>query len=217
MRLAPPLSAAIALAALSTLTGRAAAQVTVEVDPSADARPISPLVFGINFPSDAQIDAGGLTIGRWGGNAVTRYNYEIDTGNTAADYYFENIPGCWSEAGGYCANPPADPKEQSGANSFLSRMQAKGQVALFTIPTIGWVAKPPPKYAHPFDCGCPSSVTPNQNSFDPYDAACGDGRAPGGQGFVACGGPQATSVATSPDWAKAWVRPWVLVMAWVRP
>jgi hypothetical protein len=44
---------------------------------------------------------------RWGGNSVTRYNYEIDVQNTgtdggmlftdsiaASDYYFENIPGC---------------------------------------------------------------------------------------------------------------------------
>lgn len=198
------LSFAFAASVLALAPG-ALAQVKVSVDPSADAHPISPLIYGLNFPSDAQLDLGRITVGRWGGNAVTRYNYEIDTGNTAADYYFENVPGCWSDAGGYCQSPPADPKEQSGANAFLSTMKDKGAVALFTIPTLGWVAKPPPKYAHPFDCGCPAAQIPNQNSFDPYDTNCGDGIAPGGNGYLDCGPPTNTSVATSPAWAKEWV------------
>jgi hypothetical protein len=129
----------------------ARADVTVAVDPAANAHPISPLIYGLNFPSAQQIDDAHLTVGRWGGNSVTRYNYEIDTGNTAADYYFENIPGCFNPAGNYCANPPADPKESSGANAFFAQMKSKGMVALFTVPTIGWVAKAPAKYTHPFD------------------------------------------------------------------
>src|SRR5262245_39858564 len=148
---------------------RAFAQVKVAVDPSADAHLISPLIYGLNFPSDQQLDLGKIALGRWGGNAVTRYNYEIDTINTAFDYYFENLPGCWGNAGNYCNPPPADPKEQSGANSFLKQLSDKGAVALFTIPTIGWVAKPPAKYNHPFDCGCPKTYNPNQSSFDQYD------------------------------------------------
>lgn len=202
MRRIPRSSFAIFAAAL-TLSPGALAQVKVTVDPSADAHPISPLVYGLNFPDEDQIDLGKITVGRWGGNAVTRYNYEIDTINTAADYYFENIPGCWGEAGNYCQSPPADPKEQSGANAFLSLLESKGAVALFTIPTIGWVAKPPPKYSHPFDCGCPASVNGNQDSYDPYDTACGNGLVGGAP--IDCGPPSNSSVATSPAWAKAWV------------
>jgi hypothetical protein len=161
------------------VSARASAQASVAVDPTADVHPISPLIYGANFPSEAQIKAGRLTVGRWGGNTTSRYNYEIDTWNTGFDYYFENIPGCWSAEGGYCSSPPADPKESSGANAMLANMKSKGMVALFTIPTMGWVAKPPPKYNHPFDCGCPASVTPNQASFDPYDLNCGNRLAPG--------------------------------------
>src|SRR5678815_5671785 len=79
------------------------AEVVVAVDPTAGARLISPLIYGVNFPSDEQLDQGRLTVARWGGNAVTRYNYQIDTGNTAADYFFENIPGCFNAAQSYCA------------------------------------------------------------------------------------------------------------------
>ncbi|MFO0589656.1 MAG: glycoside hydrolase family 44 protein [Polyangiaceae bacterium] len=181
-------------------------QAKVLVDPSADQHTISPLIFGLNFPSNAQLDQGKITVGRWGGNSVTRYNYENDNVNTAADYYFENIPGCWGGDQNYCQNPPNDPKEQSSANAFLKQMSDKGAVALFTIPTIGWVAKmeSPAKYNHPFTCGCPKSAHPNQSSFDPYDDNCGDGLAPGG-GYIDCGPQTTSSVATTPEWAKTWV------------
>lgn len=199
-----PLSIGASIAAL-TLAPDALAQATVTVDPAADVHVISPLIYGMNFPSDAQIDGARLATGRWGGNTTTRYNYEIDVWNTGADYYFENLAGCFNAEHNWCASPPADPKEASGANEFLSRMKAKGLVALFTIPTMGWVAKAPPVYAHPFVCGCPKTFAPSQNSFDPFDANCGDGLAPGGGSPIACPAPTTTSVATSPAWAKDWV------------
>ncbi|MEP7120733.1 MAG: glycoside hydrolase family 44 protein [Byssovorax sp.] len=199
-RLAFTLPAALSALALSLSISVARADVTVAVDPAASAHPISPLIYGVNFPTDAQIDAAHLTVGRWGGNSVTRYNYENDTGNTAADYYFENIPGCFGKQPG-CAPPPADPKETSGANAFLGQMKTRGMVALFTIPTIGWVAKSPTKYDHPFDCGCKQ---PGQDSYDQYDSPCGNGQK-GGQNSD-CGPATNTSVAVDPAWANKWVQ-----------
>lgn len=200
-RLAFAFPAALTLSALALFAPFARADVTVAVDPAANAHPISPLIYGVNFPTDAQIDAGHLTVGRWGGNAVTRYNYENDTGNTAADYFFENIPGCFGAAPNYCAPPPADPKETSGANAFFAHMKKRGMIALFTVPTIGWVAKSPTKYGHPFDCGCKQG---GQDSYDPYDSPCGNGQKNGQNSD--CGPATNTSVAVDPAWAKAWVQ-----------
>ena len=76
-------------------------------------------------------------------------------------------------------------------------------VTLLTVPTIGWVAKGPPKYAHPFDCGCPKTSIPTQDSFDQFDPNCGDGKQ--GGNVIACPAPTTTSVAVTPDWAKGWV------------
>jgi MYXO-CTERM domain-containing protein len=198
MRRAPlAFPCALALLALSAPAG---AQVTVAVDPSADAHVISPLIYGMNFPSDQQLSGAKVTAARWGGNSTTRYNYQIDVQNTAADYFYENIPGCWGAAGNYCATPPSDPKEQSGANAFLGGLAGKGVTALFTIPTIGWVAKSA-KYGHPFDCGCKSG---GQDSYDPYDTACGDGKS-GGQ-EIDCGPATNTSLAVDPAWMKTWVQ-----------
>ena len=196
-RLAFAFPTALALSALSTL---AHADVTVAVDPAANAHPISPLIYGLNFPTDPQIDAAHLTVGRWGGNAVTRYNYEIDTGNTAADYFFENIPGCFTPEQSYCATPPADPKEASGANAFFAQMKTRGMVALFTVPTIGWVAKSPAKYGHPFDCGCKQG---GQDAYDPHDSPCGNGQKNGQASD--CGPATNTSKAVDPAWVRTWV------------
>jgi len=196
MRIARTLPLAASLVALAPA---ARAQVQVDVDPSAGAHVISPLIYGLNFPDDQHLAQGRITVGRWGGNSTTRYNYLVDTSNTAADYYFENIPGCWGAADNYCQSPPADPKELSGANAFLARLAAQNVTALFTVPTIGWVAKAA-KYNHPFDCGCKGG---GQDSYDPYDTACGNGQA-GGQ-WIDCGPATNTSTAVDPAFMKAWV------------
>lgn len=206
-RASKAIAAVLTGAALLLPATGALAQAKVVVDLTADAHPISPYIYGMNFPSDQQLDFAKITVGRWGGNSVTRYNYKNDNINTAADYYFENLPGCWGDAGGYCANPPANPQEQSSANQFLQKMKDKGAVALFTIPTIGWVAKmeSTAKYNHPFRCGCPASVNPNQASFDPYDTGCGDGIDPGTGNYLDCGPATQSSDPVDPAWAKEWV------------
>jgi len=191
------------IAALALLSATARAQVTVSVDAAAGVHPISPLIYGMNFLDAARAQAAPIPLTRWGGNATSRYNYEIDTSNTAADYFFENVPGCWNAGDNWCATPPADPKAQSGANAFLAAAAQLRIAALFNIPTIGWVAKPPPKYAHPFDCGCPRTLVPQQDQFDPYDSNCGDCKS-GGQ-WIAPPPATTTSVAVDATWAGAWV------------
>ena len=68
------------------------ADVTVSVDPSADRRLVSPLVFGVNFASRATLSRMGYTVNRWGGNSTTRYSWVDDTSNRASDWFFFNIP-----------------------------------------------------------------------------------------------------------------------------
>ncbi len=176
------------------------AQAVVTLDPTADVHPISPLIYGVNYASTAQV-AAGVTATRWGGNSTSRYNYLIDVSNTGFDYYFENVAGCWNAPGGWCATPPTNPKETSGANAFLQAAKTADITALFTIPTLGWVAKAA-KYAHPFDCGCPRTSVPTQDSFDPYDTNCGNGQS--GGAWVTCPAPTTTSSAVDPMFMRDW-------------
>jgi len=175
-------------------------QVTVAVDTGADVHPISPLIYGINFATDADVVAGRLTLTRWGGNGTTRYNWQIDTTNTGADYFFENIPGCWSVAGNYCSPVPSDPRSNSGANALLGAAKTRGIATLFTVPVMGWVAATA-KYAHPFDCGCPRSLVAAQDAFDPYDLGCGNGLS--GGAHVQCNGNAICTAFGATD-ARSW-------------
>jgi MYXO-CTERM domain-containing protein len=178
-------------------------QVTVNIDAAQDVHSISPLIYGMNYPDPAHISAGHISVARWGGNSTSRYNYQIDMYNTGNDYYFENLPGCWSQASNYCSPQPADPMNNSGANAFISQMMSAGVVQLFTVPTIGFVAKSPPVYAHPFVCGCPRSFNANQDSYDPYDTGCGNCQQ--GGAYITPPAPTQTSVAIDPTWDHDWV------------
>ncbi|KAG8923824.1 hypothetical protein FRC00_005814 [Tulasnella sp. 408] len=52
---------------------------------------ISPDIYGVNWPTSASyIQHLGVTISRWGGNAVTAYNPFGDFTNAGNDWYFEN-------------------------------------------------------------------------------------------------------------------------------
>lgn len=179
----------------------ARADVTVTVDANANPHPISPLIYGMNFPDAAQL-AAGVPLARWGGNSTSRYNYQTDVHNTGNDYYFENLPGCWDSAFSYCATPPADPQESSTANAFVASAQAAGAMQLFTLPTLGYVAKGV-QYDHPFTCGCPRSFDGGQDSYDSYDPSCGNCQA--GGAYITPPDPPTTSMAITPQWDADWV------------
>lgn len=189
---------ALVCIAVLLLPARALSQVSITVDPSQDRHPISPLVYGANFAAADQIAQGALTVTRWGGNRTTRYNYQVDADNTGQDYYFENLPGCWSSAANWCSPVPTDPQTQSGANAFLQGALTANVAALFTVPTMGWIAKAP-QYGHPFDCSCTAT---GQDSYDPYQTNCGNGLVGGIP--IDCGIQTNTSIAITPQWVQDW-------------
>jgi len=124
---------------------------------------VSPLIYGVNFASADQIKQMKYTVNRWGGNAVTRYNYLVDAGNHAADWYFEDI-----------ANDVTDvSKLPDGSQNymFVKDTLGSGAKVLLTTPTIGW---------RPFDrqrrCGFSVAKYGAQQQTDPYAADCGNGK-----------------------------------------
>lgn len=104
------------------------ATIAIAVDPAADRRPISPLIYGVNF-GDAPP---AYPVRRWGGNAVTRYNWRQDVSNRAFDWFFMNI-----------ANDADVGELPDGASSddFLDDARADGSAPLLTVPLIGWTPR----------------------------------------------------------------------------
>jgi hypothetical protein len=194
----------VAVSALLFLLGLAAAprvraaDVTVTVDPNADRRAISPLIYGVNFGSVAQANRLRWPVRRWGGNSVTRYSWELDTHNTASDWFFFNI------VDGSSTTLP----NGSTADTFMSATRAAGGEVLLTVPTIGWTPKDRQKrwgysiakYGPQKDNEC---NTPN--SMDWCTADAGNGVRPD-DSLILNNDPADTSTTIDPTYVTRWMQ-----------
>jgi len=80
--------------------------------------PINPLVYGVNFPTSASyIQHLGVTVSRWGGNAVTAYNPFDGFTNAGNDWYFENRVS-----------------DQGSADDWVGWVHGAGSGSMVTIP-----------------------------------------------------------------------------------
>jgi hypothetical protein len=100
----------------------------VLIDAGANRHPIDARVYGVSFADAASMADLRSPVNRWGGNATTRYNWQANGSNRAADFYFESIADSSASAG-------------DSADSFIAQARSSGAEPLLTIPTIGWVAK----------------------------------------------------------------------------
>ena len=170
--------------------------VSLAIDATAARKAISPLIYGVNGYAMTGGDAAyikslGVAARRWGGNNVTRYNWQIDAGNTANDWFFENVR--MSDA----ANLPAD----SGANRFIAQNRLSGADTLLTVPMIGYVAK----NGDLSTCGFSVAKYGAQQSADQWRPDCGNGVKPDGKTLVTGNNPLDTSVAVGPSFVQSWV------------
>ncbi|MGO9338703.1 MAG: glycoside hydrolase family 44 protein [Terracidiphilus sp.] len=110
------------------VTVTSATAVTVNIDTLANRHTISPFVYGGNFSSAATVSDLGATLGRWGGNATSTYNWQLHTYNADADYYFEDF-----NTGGN--------GNESDSVQFITDVQNAGSHPLTTMATLGWVAQ----------------------------------------------------------------------------
>ncbi len=114
-----------------TLNSPAHAQnpaITVKVDAKANQKPISPLIYGLAFPTNAQITDLNCPLNRSGGNTTTRYNWKLNADNKGSDWYFESLGYASAVAG-------------EGADTFIGNNRLSGAASMITIPLIEWVAK----------------------------------------------------------------------------
>src|SRR5512146_2165352 len=184
----------------------AAAATAVSVDFNARGRPISPLIFGVSFGNAARNAQIGYTVDRWGGNSVTRYNWQADIHNTASDYFYENIRDCTAPS--CIGTPPAG----NSADTFITEARNGGAQALMTIPAIGWMPRSDSPANHPFFAGFSTVKYGAQSSTDTFDPTAGDGTCGSANKTGFCVGgeivgndPTDTSSANPPANAAAWI------------
>src|SRR5262249_34633248 len=102
---------------------------TVNVDAAANHRPIDPNIYGIAYGDAHDMATLNAPLNRWGGNATTRYNWQIDAHSAAADWYYETYSDGNGTPGG-------------SADAFVAATRAahNGAQPMFTIPMIDFLA-----------------------------------------------------------------------------
>lgn len=173
--------------------------VTVSVDTALDRRAVNPQIFGVNFGSAAQAASLKWPVRRWGGNSVTRYNWQNDTSNKGMDWFFMNVPD---------DNPdPGSLPFGSSADRFLSETRAAGGEPILTVPLIGWTPKSRAK-SWGFSVSKYGAQTQTECTATGGASWCIDDA---GNGVRAAGGnvtgndPLDTSIAIGPSFVTAWM------------
>ncbi len=134
MRTQARLLPASLLVLTAVLSSAQTASVTVSGDANAQRTPINPGVYGLSFADTPTIEDLNCPLDRNGGNATSRYNWQINASNRASDYFFESI-------GSTSANASAD------ADAFVSDADAAHAQAMLTVPMLDWIARLGPNRA----------------------------------------------------------------------
>ncbi|MEO8034864.1 MAG: glycoside hydrolase family 44 protein, partial [Acidobacteriota bacterium] len=134
----------------------------ISVDAALNRHAIDPRIYGVAFADPAKFADLGITLNRWGGNAVSRHNWAISTTNRAKDFFFENQPDPVSAGDG---------SNGKAADDFIGPNRAAGVQSIMTIPLMGML---------PFDrtvrCGYSIAKYGAQEASDPTRPDCGNGR-----------------------------------------
>ncbi|KAF9484656.1 hypothetical protein BDN70DRAFT_825114 [Pholiota conissans] len=146
--------------------------------------PINPHIYGVNFPTSASyIQHLGVTISRWGGNAVTAYNPFGGFTNAGNDWYFENRV-----------------IDNGQADDWMGWVGAAGSDNLLTVPALDWVSKDSTSYSYP------KEIYPDQQKFEPYNNDAGNGLFPNGSYITPVPDPTNVYTPWNTSLAKTWLK-----------
>jgi hypothetical protein len=140
--------------------------VTVNINTLANRHTISPFVYGGNFSDATTVSDLGATLGRWGGNASSTYNWILHTYNADNDYYFEDYLTDGGAADG-------------DSVQFVKDIQNAGGFPLTTMATLGWAAQSPENGSNGHWSFSVKTFGP-QCSVDQYNTDAGNGEVAGG-------------------------------------
>ena len=169
-----------------SVTPAAAKAISFTIDALTDRHAISPYVYGGAYPQDAAtITDSGLTTVRWGGDSTSTYNWQLETNNSAADYYFEDY-----NANGF--NNGSD----GSSTQFITDVIKAGSHPLMTMVMLPWVAQSPETSVtqggqNNYHWSFSEATFGPQCSVDPYNTDAGDGLE------TDCSTPVTTNAATS--------------------
>ncbi|HTL69350.1 MAG TPA: glycoside hydrolase family 44 protein [Lacunisphaera sp.] len=187
-------AAGVLLALVSAVTGCADyPATTVNVDAAANRHPINPNIYGVNYGETADLAALNAPLNRSGGNATSRYNWQLDAHASGADWYFETYPDS-------SGTPSAS------TDAFIDKTHAapKGAEPMLTIPLLDHLANLGP--GRSTLAGFSVKKYGAQQKTDPWNADAGNGINAATGKDITGNDPADTSAPNSPALQQEWVR-----------
>ena len=102
--------------------------VSINIDANSNRHPISPDIYGVAYASSTQLNDLNAPLNRYGGNASSRYNWQLNASNRGFDWYFESIAENSATAGEL-------------GDTFIATSRTGGAEPMITVPMLDWVAK----------------------------------------------------------------------------
>lgn len=168
---------------------------TVSVDAKANEHPINPNIYGVSYGSAHDMTTLNAPLNRWGGNATSRYNWQIDAHSAASDYYFETYPDSNGTPSG-------------SADNFVSATRSNPQAEpMFSIPMIDWLANLGPNRSTLK--GYSIAKYGAQTGHDPYNPDAGNGISAATGKEITGNDPKDTGVPNSAAIEQGWVNHFV--------
>jgi uncharacterized protein (TIGR03437 family) len=182
---------ALGLLCLPLANPQASTGPALSVDAAAQNHPISPDIYGINDYSDQGLASElRLSVRRWGGDATTRYNWQLDSYNSASDWYYEDFTA---------SNATSNVRDNSKFNQVMELSRTTGTRTIGTIPMIGWIAK-----TRNQNCSFAVAKYGPQQQTDPYNSQCGNGVRPDGTNITG-NDPNDASMPVDVNAMRKWV------------
>ena len=167
-------------------------QVTLSFNADYITHTISPDIYGVNLATEAQANSMRLPINRWGGNALTRYNWQIDAYNSGNYWYYENLNNY----------DPGTLPAGSSADRFVWQNKRTNTDTLIQVPMMGWVVKDRSE-----GCGFSQAKYGTQTESDSeWRPDCGNGISAETNQFITISDPNDTSKQVDSSFVGDWVQ-----------
>ena len=166
----------------------------IAVNGSSGRHAISPYIYGMaNYGVAPAFQAAArLPVLRWGGDAATRYNWQVDSSNAGFDWFFMGGDG------------QADPLPSGGPDALVTADEATRSQTLLTIPMIPYINS-----SSAWSCSFPVSTYGAQQATNPYvfpnGQTCGNSIAVNGTQLIDSD-ILAKHVANTPAFEAQWVQ-----------
>ncbi len=185
-----------AILLLSAIPGSAQnPATTVNVDANANRHAINPNIYGIAYGDAHDMTTLNAPLNRWGGDATSRYNWQIDAHSAGADWYFET----YSDGSGTPAG---------SADAYVATTRANtGAEPLFTIPMIDYLANLGPNRSTLE--GFSVKKYGAQTATDPWNSDAGNGVSSATDKDITGNNPLDTGVLNSTSIQQGWLQHFV--------